>query len=257
MNSPPRSGLNLPAVDVVYAVFEELTLAARAHSGHGAGGLLVLYALADEAGAAVALGTSIAGGAVLGIDPDAERLKLAVRNAVCDFAVNHLNEALRILKNEVRKKTPVSVGLVGLVEMWVTEMAARGVQPDFLASTVEPRALFVARGARLLALADVRDQDELEHVWWSVGEAPVRWLPVVDSLAANSLKNADAGDMRLRWLRTLPRYMARASEHYLRMMPSEASVFVRAIEAARASGAVAVPLKLRRTSAAGSSEVQL
>ena len=98
--------MSYPAIADVYAVFEELTLAVRAQSSTDAGGLLVLYALADDAGAAVALGSSIAGAASLGIDPDAERLKLAIRNGVCDFSVNHLDEAVRILKNEIRKKQP-------------------------------------------------------------------------------------------------------------------------------------------------------
>jgi Urocanase Rossmann-like domain len=248
-----KPALNLPAIAEVYAVFEELTLAARAHFAGRAGGLLMLYALADDAGAAVALGSSIAGAASLGVDPDAEQLKLAVRNGVCDFSVNHLDEALRILKNEIRKKTPVSVGLVGDVGEWVAEMVARGVQPDFVASSVEERGIFVARGSRVLGDGWAASS-ELEEVWWSVGESPMRWLPVLDSMAAKSLKrdaqNAEAlddgVDERLRWSRAVPRYLVRVPEHYLKMSAVEAERFFSLIEAGRGSGAVPVLVTVRR-----------
>ncbi len=55
----------------------------------------------------------IAGGTFLGIDRSTEHLKAAVRNGSCDFMVNTLDESLRVLKNEVRKKKALSVGLLG------------------------------------------------------------------------------------------------------------------------------------------------
>jgi len=41
------------------------------------------------------------------------RIKKRLKTGYCDFMVNTLDEALRILKNAVRKKENVSVGLVG------------------------------------------------------------------------------------------------------------------------------------------------
>jgi len=44
------------------------------------------------------------GAAFLGIDVDPERIKKRLKTGYCDFLVNTLDEALRILKNAVRKK---------------------------------------------------------------------------------------------------------------------------------------------------------
>ena len=46
--------------------------------------------------------------------------------------VTTLDEALRILKNAVRKKENVSVGLVGNCADIIPELAERGVVPDIL-----------------------------------------------------------------------------------------------------------------------------
>ena len=43
----------------------------------------------------------------------AERIKKRLKTGYCDFMVNSLDEALRILKNAIRKKEAISVGLVG------------------------------------------------------------------------------------------------------------------------------------------------
>ena len=57
-------------------------------------------------------------------------MKSAQRAGYLDFVVNTLDEALRALKNEVRQKRPLSVGLIADVQATLAEMAERGVQPD-------------------------------------------------------------------------------------------------------------------------------
>ena len=60
----------------------------------------------------VAAAVSIAGGTTLAIDSDAAAMKSAMRAGYLDFVVNSLDEALRTLKNEIRQKRPLSVGLI-------------------------------------------------------------------------------------------------------------------------------------------------
>src|SRR5437763_16937883 len=83
-------------------------------------------------GGAQPLAATMAGAAFLGIDVDAERIKKRLKTAYCDFMVNSLDEALRILKNAVRKKEAISVGMVGNCADAIPELAARGVVPDIL-----------------------------------------------------------------------------------------------------------------------------
>jgi len=96
------------------------------------GGKLLLCAGLNDVGYAYSLAMSIAGGTFLGIERRPQRLKEALRDGVCDYMVNSLDEALRVLKNEIRKKTPVSVGLLGEVAGVLQEVTERGVQPDFV-----------------------------------------------------------------------------------------------------------------------------
>jgi hypothetical protein len=57
-------------------------------------------------------------------------MKSAMRAGYLDFVVNTLDEALRTLKNEIRQKRALSVGLIGDVNVTLTELVERGVQPD-------------------------------------------------------------------------------------------------------------------------------
>ena len=80
---------------------------------------------------------SIAGGTSLVLDADAAAVKSVFRAGGVDFVVNTLDEALRILKNEIRKHRPVSVALEGAVQPALAEMRGRGVQPDLQVSVGE------------------------------------------------------------------------------------------------------------------------
>jgi hypothetical protein len=81
---------------------------------------------------------SIAGGTTLVLDPDAAAVKAAFRDGGVDFVVNTLDEALRVLKNEIRKQRPLSVALEGEVQPALDEMVERGVLPDLQVSIGSP-----------------------------------------------------------------------------------------------------------------------
>jgi urocanate hydratase len=83
-------------------------------------------------GGALPLAAVYNGAAFLGIDADAESIKRRVKSGYCEVMVNTLDEALRILKNAVRKRLPASVGLIGNCAEVMPELAARGVVPDLL-----------------------------------------------------------------------------------------------------------------------------
>ncbi|MGB7189056.1 MAG: hypothetical protein WBD10_02870, partial [Acidobacteriaceae bacterium] len=120
--------LDFPDISVIYGRFEALMgLSADV------GGWLLLYAGLDRNGVAVAMASNVAGAASLGIEPNAERAKAALRAGVCDFVVNDIGEALRIVKNEIRQRRTVSVVLQGAVDAAVAEIVERGVQPEVLA----------------------------------------------------------------------------------------------------------------------------
>jgi urocanate hydratase len=107
-------------------------------------GKLVFACGEGSSGTGLAAAVSIAGGTTLVVDPDGAGVKAVFRAGGVDFVVNSLDEALRVLKNEIRKGRPVSVGLVGEVRPVVAEMEERGVLADLFVSGGEGEAEVLA-----------------------------------------------------------------------------------------------------------------
>lgn len=237
------SGAAKPGFPTIVEVYKRY--ATLAQSDEGLGGTLLLYSGLDADGIAVAMASNIAGAASLGLEGNAERAKQALRVGVCDFVVNNLDEALRILKNEIRRKTSVSVVLDGNHQVVVKEVVERGVQPEIVAF---PEPVLQERGARVLDAVGVDEPVQLTwsvEMTWSVGREGPRWLPVLDRLAASALGGEDA---RVRWIESAPRYLGRAyaGQRYVRMTEAEADVFVSTVRAAVQSGAVSVQVLVER-----------
>jgi urocanate hydratase len=113
-------------------------------------------------GGAQPLAATLNGAAFLGIDVDPERIKRRVKTGYCDVMVNDLDEALRILKNAVRKREATSVGLVGNCADVIPELARRGVVPDLLTdqtSAHDPIGGYIPQGLEVSRAAELRKSD--------------------------------------------------------------------------------------------------
>src|SRR5205814_6336600 len=111
----------------VQGTFETIAAADEKHFGGELSGKLIVSGGMGGKGGAQPLAANMTGAAFLGIDVDPERIKKRLKTGYCDFMVNTLDEALRILKNAVRKKEAVSVGLIGNCADVIPELAERGV----------------------------------------------------------------------------------------------------------------------------------
>jgi urocanate hydratase len=117
---------------IVQGTFETFAAVGEKHFGGDLAGKLIVSGGMGGMGGAQGLAATMNGAAFLGIDVDPERIKRRLKTGYCDFMVTTLDEALRILKNAVRKKENVSVGLVGNCADLIPELADRGVVPDIL-----------------------------------------------------------------------------------------------------------------------------
>jgi len=152
---------------IVQGTFETFAAAAEKHFGGSLEGKLVVSGGMGGMGGAQPLAATMAGAAFLGIDVDAERIKKRLKTGYCDFMVNSLDEALRILKNAVRKKEAVSVGLVGNCADVIPELAERGVVPDLLTdqtSAHDPLNGYVPNGMSLEEAAALRKSDSKAYL---------------------------------------------------------------------------------------------
>src|SRR5208282_5509052 len=117
---------------IVQGTYETFSAAGDKQFGGDLSGKLIVSGGMGGMGGAQPLAATMTGAAFLGIDVDAERIKKRIKTGYCDFLVTTLDEALRILKNAVRKKENISVGLVGNCADIIPELAERGVVPDIL-----------------------------------------------------------------------------------------------------------------------------
>jgi urocanate hydratase len=151
------------------------------------GGALVLCSGPRCAATGIPVAASVAGATTLAIDADAEAMKSAMRRGELDFVVHTLDEALRTLKNQIRLKRPLSVGLIADVDKTLAELASRGVQPDL---TVDSQSIGVGEDELFFA---ARDASELQRL----DVALLEILPAKD-------------EVRRRWIRRLPQYLHEA-----------------------------------------------
>jgi urocanate hydratase len=163
------------------------------------GGKLVYAGELDAEGCRLVRAANVAGAASLSATADAATQRLAIRDGVIDFLVTSLEEALRILKNEIRKHNAVAVG-VGLAPVRVAaEMRERGVLPDLLrpSAPAEEVADFVAQGALFVAPAAI----PAGHEFCAIADAP----PDFEARALEMIPEGDT--VARRWLRLSPRYL--------------------------------------------------
>src|SRR5262250_2984556 len=151
---------------ILQGTYETFAAAARQHFGGTLAGKLVVTGGMGGMGGAQPLAATMNGAAFLGIDVDPERIKKRLKTGYCDVMVTSLDEALRILKNAVRKGEATSVGLVGNCANVIPELAKRGVVPDLLTdqtSAHDPIGGYIPNGMSLEAALELRKKDTEEY----------------------------------------------------------------------------------------------
>lgn len=173
------------------------------------GGRLLYTGEANADSWAIVVAGNVAGCATLAATADSSTQKQLIREGVIDFLVTSLDEALRILKNEIRKRNAVAVCVAARPEPIEREMRARGVQPDMVfAGTGDEPGVPVDFGAGSLVIRSTEPDPGLAFVTWQVSESAARWMPKLDSISLDLLPN-DAWEHR--WIRLSPRYCGRAA----------------------------------------------
>jgi urocanate hydratase len=147
---------------IIQGTFETFSAAGEKHFRGDLSGKLIVSGGMGGMGGAQPLAATMTGAAFLGIDVDPERIKKRLKTGYCDFMVTTLDEALRILKNAVRKKENVSVGLVGNCADIIPQLAERGVVPDILTdqtSAHDPLNGYVPNAMTLGEALELRKRD--------------------------------------------------------------------------------------------------
>ncbi len=147
---------------ILQGTYETFAAAGRRHFGGDLSGKLIVSGGMGGMGGAQPLAATLNGAAFLGIDVDPERIKRRVKTGYCDVMVNDLDEALRILKNAVRRREATSVGLVANCADVIPALACRGVVPDLLTdqtSAHDPVGGYIPQNLTVEQAADLRKSD--------------------------------------------------------------------------------------------------
>lgn len=187
------------------------------------GGKLLYAGELNTQGRAFIVAGNIAGAASLAATADTSAQKQAIRDGVTDFLVTHLDEALRILKNEIRKREPVSVAVSVAPQAIETEMLHRGVLPDLLPpqSSSEPPAIaaFIAQGAHRLAAPPANPTTRL--LIWQIPAEYAQRPAAFDEFLLQHLP--PTGLVARRWLRQSPRYLGPHARRLRSLLCDEAT----------------------------------
>jgi hypothetical protein len=194
-------------VAAVYAYYQ--TLAPAFDAVNGLGGQLIFAGKLSAETAPLLRATNIAGAASLTVSDSSTEIKRTLREGVADFLVTSLDEALRILKNEIRKHQPVAVAIHSAPSEVGNQMMQRGVQPDLLApaaDAIEPlcaRVSFLERGAKLVEPTPSTNEEKLRL--WLI---PPAWNARTTQLDTQLLELLPpAAHAARRWLRLSSRYL--------------------------------------------------
>jgi hypothetical protein len=211
---------NFPESEVAAICRLYTALSVQFDGEFGLGGKLLFIGELDEHTCRLVRAANIAGGASLSATADVATQKQAIRGGVVDFLVTSLDEAARILKNEIRKRQPVAVCIAANPDTVTAEMTERGIVPDLHCppntASAKPDQPDPAEDTVLVA--------------WSVSTAPARWLPRLDEFALECL-DKDAGAAR-RWIRQAPRYLGGLGRGF-RLVSASREFALRFVERAR------------------------
>lgn len=232
---------------------------ARPHDANGEATLEGCFLYAgelDDEGRALVVAANVLGAATLAVTADPSAQRRAVRDGVADFLVTTLDEALRILKNQVRKREPAAICLAEKPETIEREMEERGVQPDLVAYGLSGLARFPACfQARARGVEQTGPSAERSVVTWSAETAAPIWLPKLDELALDCLKPQVRPTewAARRWLRYAPRYFGRLAQdrRIVSCDSGAAQEIFDTVQAAVKRGDIGVPVWISMSSLAG------
>lgn len=147
---------------IVQGTYETFAEMGRQHYAGDLSGRWLLTAGLGGMGGAQPLAAVMAGASCLAIECQPSRIEMRLKTGYLDRATESLDEALAIVQQACKTRTPVSVGLLGNACEVLPEILRRGVRPDLLTdqtSAHDPANGYLPKGWTLERWAAMREQD--------------------------------------------------------------------------------------------------
>lgn len=117
---------------IIQGTYETFAECARKHFGGSLKGKWALTAGMGAMSGAQPLAVTMNEGVILDVEVDKRKIERRIKQGFCDTIAEDLDEALKLVFDAVKKKEPLSVGLVGNASDIHPELVKRGIIPDVL-----------------------------------------------------------------------------------------------------------------------------
>ncbi|PIS46653.1 MAG: urocanate hydratase [Elusimicrobia bacterium CG08_land_8_20_14_0_20_51_18] len=144
---------------ILQGTYETFSACAKKHFKSDLAGKLVVSGGLGGMGGAQPLSITMNGGVALIIEADPERIQKRLKTGYLDIMTESLDEALEIAAANMKKKEPISIGLLGNCAEVLPEMFRRGVKIDVLTdqtSAHDPLNGYIPAGYSLKEAAELR-----------------------------------------------------------------------------------------------------
>ncbi len=151
---------------ILQGTYETFAECARQHFGGSLAGKWVLTAGMGGMSGAQPLAVTMNDGVVIDVEVDPARIQRRVGQGFCDRMTDDLDEALRWRDEALKKKEPLSVGLVGNAGDVHAELARRGEVPNALTDQTSAHDMlrgYVPAGMTLAEALALREKDPEEY----------------------------------------------------------------------------------------------
>ena len=152
---------------ILQGTYETLASLARRHFGGSLAGRFVLTAGLGGMGGAQPLAVTMNGGVALVVEVDPARIERRLATRYLDRMTRSLDEALGLVEEARRKRSPLSIGLLANAADVIPEIARRGVLPDVVTDQTSAHdALngYVPRGMLFEEAVELRRSDPDRYV---------------------------------------------------------------------------------------------
>ncbi len=117
---------------ILQGTYETFAEAARKHFGGSLAGTLTVTAGLGGMGGAQPLAVTMNGGVVIAIECDPHRIQRRIETRYCDTKADSLDEALKLAKEAMEKKEPLSIALLGNAAEILPELVKRQEIPHLV-----------------------------------------------------------------------------------------------------------------------------
>ena len=152
---------------ILQGTYETFAEAARKHFNGSLAGTLTVTAGLGGMGGAQPLAVTMNNGVVIAIECDPHRIQRRIETRYCDTKADSLDEALRLAKEAMDKKEPLSIALLGNAAELIPELVKRNEIPDLVTDQTSAHDVlngYLPIGFTLEEGVELRDRDAETYI---------------------------------------------------------------------------------------------